>query len=85
MTAEPTLPKTLSKSKTPYSYGTVRWFSVAKGYGFISPLSNGPGDPQDVFVHHTALSGESVQTGDRVRFQLVVGDKGPRAKCVERA
>ena len=27
--------------------GTCKWFNVAKGWGFITPVDNG----QDVFVH----------------------------------
>lgn len=30
--------------------GTVKWFSAAKGYGFIQP--DGEEDGEDVFVHH---------------------------------
>jgi CspA family cold shock protein len=49
--------------------GTVKWFNVTKGYGFIQPSS---GD-QDVFVHITALRNANINNlveGQRVKFNI---------------
>jgi len=49
--------------------GTVRWFSVAKKYGFIIPDEGG----RDVFIHMSALSAARVpylDDGARVSFDL---------------
>ncbi len=60
--------------------GTVKWFNDAKGFGFIEQ-DNGP----DVFVHFSAIQGEgfkSLVEGDRVRFEVTQGQKGPQASNV---
>jgi len=61
--------------------GTVKWFSDAKGYGFITPEEGG----KDVFVHHSSISGEgykSLSEGAKVQYDAVEGAKGPEAKSV---
>ena len=60
--------------------GTVKWFSNAKGYGFIARENS-----EDVFVHHTAIQGEgykSLDEGERVEFSVEQGTKGPSATNV---
>ena len=60
--------------------GKVKWFSDAKGYGFISQ-ADGP----DVFVHHSNVEGEGFKTleeGQEVEFDLVQGKKGLQAQNV---
>lgn len=58
--------------------GTVKWFNVTKGYGFIEPEEGG----SDVFVHITAVqqSGmEGLQDGQKVRYELEEGRNGRMA------
>jgi CspA family cold shock protein len=62
------------------SEGTVKWFNQRKGYGFISTT-----DGRDIFVHYSNISGEGFKTlveGDRVSFDIVEGEKGPRAENI---
>jgi len=49
--------------------GTVKWFNVQKGFGFIQPADGS----KDIFVHINDVqrSGlDSLQEGQRVSFQL---------------
>jgi CspA family cold shock protein len=61
--------------------GIVKWFNDSKGFGFITAST---GD--DVFVHHSDIVGEgyrSLHEGAKVQFEIVAGQKGPRASRVE--
>jgi CspA family cold shock protein len=61
--------------------GTVKWFDVAKGYGFISPAEGS----EDLFVHHSNVNGEgfrSLPEGAQVSFEVQAGQKGPEAANV---
>ena len=65
------------------SIGTVKWFSDQRGFGFIT-LDEGEGE---AFVHHTAIQAEGFKTlseGDRVEFDVMQGEKGPRAENVRK-
>jgi CspA family cold shock protein len=62
--------------------GTVKWFNNKKGWGFIQKEDGG-----DVFVHYSAIKGEgykSLAEGERVRFDVEQGGKGPAAVNVEK-
>jgi CspA family cold shock protein len=52
--------------------GTVKWFNMTKGYGFIAPEGGG----QDVFVHISAVEKAGytgLAEGARVSYELVAG------------
>lgn len=57
--------------------GTVKWFNLSKGYGFIRPDGGGA----DIFVHVTAVQRAGMQSlseGQRIRYE-VVSDRGKLA------
>jgi CspA family cold shock protein len=59
------------------SIGTVKWFSVRKGYGFITRREG-----KDVFIHYSAIrpgGPRSLHEGDTVEFSIETGPRGPRA------
>lgn len=60
--------------------GRVKWFSNEKGYGFIEREGG-----EDVFVHFSAIQEEGFKTldeGQEVQFEVVMGDRGPQAANV---
>jgi CspA family cold shock protein len=60
--------------------GTVKWFNESKGFGFITKEYG-----EDVFVHHTSISGsgfKSLTEGQAVEFDVEKTPKGPRATNV---
>jgi len=66
-----------SYSSSDRETGTVKWFNVRKGYGFITRDS---GD--DVFVHFRNIEGSgrrAIEEGQRVSFVVTTGDKGLQA------
>ncbi len=63
--------------------GVVKWFSNQKGYGFITPEGGG----KDVFVHHSAITGDGYKTldeGQAVEFDITQGPKGEQAANVKK-
>ncbi|ACN99270.1 cold-shock protein [Sulfurihydrogenibium azorense] len=61
--------------------GTVKWFDSKKGFGFITRDDNG----QDIFVHFSAIQGrgfKNLEEGQKVEFEIVQEEKGPRAANV---
>ena len=60
--------------------GTVKWFNLRKGYGFIT---RDQGD--DIFVHFRNIEGNgkrAINEGQRVSFIVSYGDKGLQAEKV---
>lgn len=60
--------------------GVVKWFNVAKGFGFITLDSGG-----DIFVHFRDIRGDghrSLTAGQRVAFAVKRTEKGPQAHDV---
>lgn len=58
--------------------GTVKFFNVDKGYGFISPDGGG----QDAFVHISALEASGMgplNQNDRVSYELEADKHGKQA------
>ena len=58
--------------------GTVKWFNESKGFGFITQDDGGP----DVFAHYSEIQGDGFKNlgeGDKVSFDIVEGEKGPKA------
>ncbi len=63
--------------------GVIKWFSAAKGYGFIEP--DHLNDNQDVFIHFSVIEMEGFRTlkaGQIVLYDLECGPKGVLAKRV---
>lgn len=64
--------------------GKVKWFSDAKGYGFISPEDGS----EDLFVHFSNVMMDGFKTlaeDEEVTFEIEDGPKGARAINVMRA
>ena len=62
--------------------GKVKWFNQKKGFGFIS---NAAGN--DIFVHYSDITDEKsgpLREGELVVYELVQGEKGPKAAKVLR-
>jgi cold shock CspA family protein len=67
------VPKRLQEDD-PVLTGTVSFFNLAKGFGFIMAKETG----QRIFVHINNLK-EPLNEGDKVSFEVEMGDRGPSA------
>ena len=60
--------------------GTVKFFNVQKGFGFIAA-----DDGKEYFVHQSDLGdGISLNENDAVEFDVEEGDRGPKATNVKK-
>ncbi len=58
--------------------GTVKFFNVTKGFGFITPESG----EKDIFVHSSGLVDE-IRENDKVEYEVESGPKGLNAANVK--
>ena len=75
--AEPASKEYVNKTR---EAGTVRWFNVTKGFGFISREQG-----EDVFVHFRSIKGDGYKTlmqGQQVEFFISSSAKGLQAEEV---
>jgi CspA family cold shock protein len=68
-------------SNGPREAGTVKWFNVSKGFGFITKESG-----EEIFVHFRSIRGDgrrALRDGQDVTFVEAQTEKGPQAEDVE--
>ncbi len=59
--------------------GTVKWYNIRKGYGFVKGE-----DGEDYFLHHTALDKRVfLRENDQVSFEPTETEKGKQALNVQ--
>ena len=64
------------------SNGTVKWFNLTKGFGFITPDSGG----KDAFVHITEVERAGMAPlveGQRIQYEEVNDTRGLKAVSLE--
>lgn len=63
--------------------GTVKWYSMEKGYGFISC-----NEGNDAFVHHLQIKEKGpekdLHEGENITFDIQENEKGPMAVNVQK-
>ena len=63
--------------------GTVKWYSMKKGYGFISC-----NEGNDVFVHNSQIKEKGpekdLHEGENITFDIQENEKGPMAVNVQK-
>lgn len=60
--------------------GTVKFYNEVKRFGFIAG-----DDGKEYFVHSSGLKeGTTIREGDKVKFEVVQGERGPKAEQVEK-
>lgn len=67
----------------PFEPATVKWFSRAKGYGFVS---RGEGEA-DVFLHMRVVRRahlETLEAGEAVEVRIGTGERGPVVTAIRR-
>jgi len=80
-TSKSAAPKAATNHSAPREKGTVKWFNVSKGFGFIT-RENG----EDIFVHYRNIRGEGRRRlfdGQLVEFCVTDGDKGLQADDID--
>lgn len=58
--------------------GTVQWYSMRKGYGFVSIT----GQEEDIFLHHSEMTRalqDKIKVGSKIEFDIKQGARGPLA------
>lgn len=62
--------------------GTVKWFNDGKGFGFITSDVGG----KELFAHFSEIQAQgfkSLMEGQKVRFVVGMGQKGPQATNIQ--
>lgn len=62
--------------------GTIKWFSGAKGFGFITPAGGG----SDLFLHHSEIQDydhRGLSENQAVQYEVGESAKGPHAVSVQ--